>query len=319
LERVNLVEIRLIFIKKELNMVTKRLLSLGMGIAIASFPAGVASAAAPLNGSSQVSPDASLIRSTQVAQLFYPPATLEQQVLMVVGQGQATRTADTAKVRLILLNYDLATYGQSVSDAAESAESAESAATPPELSPLTRAMLKPVIDALVAAGVPVSAIKTTLAEEASLINPYSYYGEGSAEVAFDLDQPTRDRITTLMTAAENAVGKNLYLQDRFVTYATNSCADLEQEAYTAAVADARDRAKTLAAAMGVELSNVPSVAESASIFPGLPYNPYPSSCDLAVLPTAAAAYTSPSYYDPSAPAEVSLQRDLYVTYPIQRR
>ncbi|HEY9641913.1 MAG TPA: SIMPL domain-containing protein [Coleofasciculaceae cyanobacterium] len=295
-------------------MVTKRLLSLGLGVAIASLSAGMANAATP-NSSSQVSPDTGLIQSTQVAQLFYPPATLEQQVLMVVGHGQVTRPADTAQVSLILLNYDPATTDPYAQPAPNNPEAA---ATPPERNPLTKAMLKPVLEALVAAGVRANAIKTTLAEEASSTSPYSYYGKGSAEVTFDLDQPTRDRIVTLMTAVENAVGKGLYLQDRYVTYKTDSCANLEQEAYTAAVSDARDRAKTLAAAMGVELNNVPSVAESASIFPGFPANPYPSSCDLAVLP-AAAAYTGVSYYDPDAPAEVSLQRDLYVTYPIRRR
>ena len=49
-------------------------------------------------------------------------------------------------------------------------------------------------------------------------------------------------------------------------------------------------------------------------------NPYPSPCDLAYLPGAAAyGYSALSYYDPAAPVEVTLQRDLYVTYPVRRR
>ncbi|MBD3883116.1 SIMPL domain-containing protein [Phormidium tenue FACHB-886] len=289
-------------------MVKLRFLSLGLAIA-ATLPAGLAQAALTSSGLSSSSTEPAAL---EVAQLFYPPATPDQQVLMVVGHGQVKRAADKAEVAIVVVNYNPYAYSENPD------------APPPPPQPLAQATLKPVLDAIAAAGVPADAIKVRIGSSQPSYNssdPFSYYGEGSAVLQFDLTQPTTQQVERIMTAVEGAVSNRdeLYLQDRYVSYTAASCDGLAQEAYVAAVADARERAQVLATAMNVELMEVPSVAESAGAF-GLPFNPYAvSPCDLEDIPAAAAAgYTTPSYYDPSLPAEVTLQRDLYVTYPIER-
>ena len=301
-------------------MVRKSLLTAGLSAAIASLSLCTISqsvnAETPNAAAVPVLPPARAAQPIQVAQLFYPPATDDHQVLMVVGHGQISRPADKASIELIVLSYDVSTFDPYAVPDPSAAEN--SSPEQPEIPPLTEEMLDPIVSALVSAGIPASDIKITLGTEP---NPgsYNYYGEGSAAIAFEVDRPMSDRVEAIMTAAQEATGDRLYLQDRYIGYVTNSCDDLEAKAYVAAVADARDRAQILATAMEVELSEVPSVAESVSLTPGISY-PYPSPCDLADLPPAAAyGYSTLSYYDPAAPVEVTLQRDLYVTYPVRRR
>jgi uncharacterized protein YggE len=292
-------------------MVRKSLLTVGLSAAIASL--SICAVSRSVNAATPNAAPEAAAQPVQVAQLFYPPATDDHQVLMVIGHGKISRPADKASVELIVLSYDIATiYATPDPSVAESTQPAE----PPPVPPLTQEMLKPFLAALVAAGVPASDIKVTMGDTPAP-SSYNYYGEGSAAIAFDVAQPTSDRIEKIMAAAQEATSDKLYLQDRYIGYVTNSCDDLEAKAYVAAVADARERSQVLATAMQVELSNVPSVAESVSIIPGS--NPYPSPCDLEYLPSAAYGYSTLTYYDPAAPVEVTLQRELYVTYPVRRR
>ena len=301
-------------------MVRKSLLTVSLSAAIASLSICAFSRsvnAAMLSVAPDMAPDVALDmapatagQSVEVAQLFYPPATDDHQVVMVVGHGQISRPADKASIQLVVLSYDISKMA-----AYTTPEPGTAPSTPP-IPPLTPEMLKPFVAALVAAGVPAGDIKVLMGDVPGA-SPYNYYGEGSAAIAFDVAQPTSDRITKIMDAAQGAIGSKLYLQDRYIGYVTNSCDDMEAKAYVAAVADAHDRAQILASAMQVNLSSVSSVAEMP-IVPGS--SPYPSPCDLANLPQAAAyGYSSLSYYDASAPVEVTLQRDLYVTYPVRRR
>ena len=284
-----------------------RFLSLGLAIA-ATLPTGIAQA---MSADRTSSPADSMPDPTEVAQVFYPPATPNRQVLMVIGHGQVHRAADKAEVAIVLFNYD----PYQVTENPESM---------PELKPMTQAQLKPVLEAIAAAGISTADLKVKIGSAQPTpgsTDPFAYYGEGSAVIQFDLAQPTQQQVEKLMTAIETVTSSSdvVHLQDRYVTYSTTSCDGLAQEAYVAAVADASDRAQVLAGAMKVQVTNVPSVAEAASLFPGLPYPYAPSSCDLESIPNAAAmGYSSPTSYDPSLPAEVTLQRDLYVTYPIRR-
>ncbi len=300
-------------------MVRKSLLIVSLSAAIASlsicaFSRSVNAATSNM-APATVEQSVEAAQPVQVAQLFYPPATDNHQVVMVVGHGQISRPADKASVQLVVLSYDISTFNPYPASDPNVAGGSQPPQSPP-IPPLTPEMLKPFVAALVAAGVPAGDIKVMMGDVPGA-SPYNYYGEGSAAIAFDIAQPTSDRITKIMDAAQGATSDKLYLQDRYIGYVTNSCDDMEAKAYVAAVADARDRAQILASAMQVNLSPVSSVAEMP-IVPGS--SPYPSPCDLANLPQAAAyGYSALSYYDPSAPVEVVLQRDLYVTYPVRRR
>lgn len=274
--------------------------------------------------------DATPTAGEEIAQ-FFPFASPENQVVMIQGTGTATATAETAEVELVFLNYDpyydpYACYYEE----SDPTLSEPTTLTPPPLPtepcpppgdpvPLTRDVLQPAIDALQAGGVPASAIEVRLPSD-SADDFGSYYYTDSASISFDLNRPSRQGVEDLMTAVDDAIGdaENLYLQDRYVQYtlSQSGCQALQREAYQSAVADARDRAAVLAAALGVGLGDVPSVADSAALTAGL-FSSYPSYCDTAFSPSPY-PYPTPSYYDPNLPAEVQLQRSIFVTFPVER-
>jgi hypothetical protein len=118
----------------------------------------------------------------------------------------------------------------------------------------------------------------------------------------------------ILTAAETE--GNIYVQGVTVQYRVNDCQSLATSAYSAAIADARNRASAIATAMGVDIAEVPSVAES----PISLFNPFasPSACNLGSefsFPFAVDFGQLP--YDPQAPAEVQLHRTILVTYPVR--
>jgi uncharacterized protein YggE len=252
-----------------------------------------------------------------MAQLFYPTAS-DRQALMVLGQGQVKVPADTARIDLL------------ISRGSESAPTAEGTTflpngnyrsemrSPTTLSnkdsgsiPLTKSSLKPIIDALVAIGVPDRSIEV----KTNNSSPFSPSSSDTAKIIVKLEKPTRDRVEKIVTTANEAAKKNgkLYIDSVAVKYAVNECQALVASAYQAAVKDARNRAQALATAMGVEISNVPSVAESPF---GDLFSPVCSeeSTDISSLFPFGSFSSS---YDPTAPAEVQMRRDIFVTYPIK--
>ncbi|HEY9660384.1 MAG TPA: SIMPL domain-containing protein, partial [Allocoleopsis sp.] len=271
---------------------------------------------------------------------FFPYATSDEQVLMVQGTGSASATAETAEIELVFTSYnpyydpytcsataDSSTepMADAASDTVPGAEPPSVECPPPEVTPITRSTLQPAIDALTQAGIPASAVEVRLPSDETTASPYSaYYYPDSASISVDLAQPTQERVQQLMTSVEDAVSnqENLYLQDRYVKYTLSQtgCDRLEQEAYRAAIGDARDRATVLASALEVELGNVPSVADSIfSSMMSSVFSPYPSYCDTSLTAASTPYPPSPAYYDPALPAEVQVQRAVFVTYPIVRQ
>lgn len=265
-------------------------------------------------------------KDDRIAQ-FFPFASSNEQVVMVQGMGTASAPAETAAIEFVLVNYDpyydpyACTYDDYTDPSADSA-TPEECPPPPDPVPLTRDSLQPVVDALTAAGVADSEISVRLPGDAS--DSYAaYYYTDSASVLLTLDRPSHQQVVDLVTAVETAMtdSETVYLQDRYVQYTLSDagCSALETEAYGNAVADARDRAAVLANALGVDVGDVPSVADAAfSPFSisGLTAAAYPSYCDADLYSTAYGSYASPSYYDAAMPAEVRVQRGVYVTYPV---
>jgi hypothetical protein len=275
----------------------------------------------------------------QIAQ-FFPYASTEEQVIMVQGLGTAFAPAETAAIEFVLVNYDpyydpyACTYGSEgggtstgyATDptAVNDTSSPQACPPPPEPVAITRSALQPVVEALTAAGISVNKISVRLPGDES--DSYAaYYYTDSASVLLTLDHPSRQQVVDLVTAVENVVAGNeaVYLQDRYVQYTLSEagCNALETEAYREAVANARDRAAVLAEALGVDVGNVPSVADSSAApfsLTALTAAAYPSYCDADVYSvTYGSYYPSPSYYDSSLPAEVRVQRGVYVTYPVR--
>ncbi|MBD2070950.1 SIMPL domain-containing protein [Leptolyngbya sp. FACHB-671] len=251
----------------------------------------------------------------QVAQLFYPPVNEDQQALMVLGQGEASAPADIAEVEFSFTNYDpyavpeegLLLFNDT---SAQAPPSLQAQATPGDPPTLTETQLQPVVDALVAAGIPSESIEVSIVPGSPNVYPYT---TDRGSVSFDLDAPSQEQIKQAVDGVNEAIAdsEEIFLQNLSVQYSVNDCTELEQDVYQDAISDARNRATAIATAMGVELAAVPSVAES-------PFNFFSPACGSTAQPSPYNPFgLGASYYDPEAPAEVLVRRDIFVTFPIR--
>lgn len=244
------------------------------------------------------------------AQLFYPPAS-DRHSLMVIGQGMVRVPADTADIELVFRsggsNDELQTQPSSLPQtrrifsptlllnyktAAESLPSKKS---------LTKATLQPVVNSLVAKGISADKIQVQINANSS---------ENNAKILVRLEKPTRERVQEIVGTANKATSEieNLSVKSVGVEYAVNDCQALQSSVYQSAMKDAQSRAQALATAMGAKLGT-PSVAEP---FYTLLY-PSCSSKTGVPLPSFAGFLLSPAY-NPDAPAEVEMKKDIFVTY-----
>jgi hypothetical protein len=223
---------------------------------------------------------------------------------MVQGQGKATAPADTARIEFL--------FGNQYSEEPEGK-------TPKPPKPLTQASLKPIVDALVAVGVPATAIEINTNPSNSPAFPFPISAtEGAVQMVVRLEKPTRDRVQQIVkVAGDEKIFKGKFsLQNTNVEYAINDCPALERAAYAAAVNNARSRATALSEALGVKIADVPSIAESSfSLFNF--FSASSSACGSAgntpVFPFS--AFKKP--FNPATPAEVEVKKDIFVTYTIR--
>lgn len=237
-----------------------------------------------------------------ITQLFYPPVT-DPQALRVPGRGRASKPADTAR-----LAFKIGTGASSESLPEGTLSYAQVAQAP-----VTRETLKPIVDAIAATGVPADAIQVKITEPRPSALPFPFPSTGSAggaEVVVTIEQPTRDRLEKIVTAANQAVSKNkeISISSVDVQFSAKDCQALERTAYQTAVQDAQTRASAIAQAMGAKMRRVGSVAEPF-------YNAYLPGCDSqGNLPFGGDSAAS---YDPNAPIEVEVTKELFVTFPVE--
>ncbi|RCJ40322.1 hypothetical protein A6769_02855 [Nostoc punctiforme NIES-2108] len=262
------------------------------------------------------------------AQLFYPPAS-DRHSLMVIGQGVVRVPADTADIELVFSsggsNDELQTQPSSLPETRRISlpsgfgspsllEQQDRAASPtlvfnyktaaeplPNKKSLTKATLQPVVDSLVAKGIRADKIQVQ-------INPNT--SENNAKILVRLEKPTRDRVQEIVATANKSTSQieNLSVKSVGVEYAVNDCQALQSSVYQSAMKDAQSRAQALATAMDVKLST-PSVAEPFYTL----FYPSCSSKTGVPLPSFASFLLSPAY-NPDAPAEVEMKKDIFVTY-----
>ncbi|MEH2215205.1 SIMPL domain-containing protein [Nostoc sp.] len=265
------------------------------------------------------------------AQLFYPPAS-DRHSLMVIGQGVVRVPADTADIELVFSsggsgssNDELQTQPSSLPETRRISspsgfgspsllEQQDRAASPtlllnyktaaeplPSKKSLTKTTLQPVVDSLVAKGIRADKIQVQ-------INPNT--SENNAKILVRLEKPTRDRVQEIVAIANKSTSQieNLSVKSVGVEYAVNDCQALQSSVYQSAMKDAQSRAQALATAMEVKLST-PSVAEPFYTL----FYPSCSSKTGVPLPSFASFLLSPAY-DPEAPAEVEMKKDIFVTY-----
>ncbi|MBD2523170.1 SIMPL domain-containing protein [Nostoc sp. FACHB-133] len=259
------------------------------------------------------------------AQLFYPPAS-DRHSLMVIGQGVVKVPADTADIELVFSsessNGESETQPSSLPQTRRISspsspsllEQQDRAASPtlllnyktvaessPSKKSLTKATLQPVVNSLVAKGISADKIQVQ-------INPNS--SENNAKILVRLEKPTRDRVQEIVATVNKATSQldNLSVKSVGVEYAVNDCQALQSSVYQSAMKDAQSRAQALATAMSVKL-DVPSVAEPFYTL----FYPSCSSKTGVPLPSFASFLLSPTY-NPDAPAEVEMKKDIFVTY-----
>lgn len=224
------------------------------------------------------------------------PSLINRRAIAVIGQGQATAPADTARIEF---RFASRAPAEPPPPAATEAPAQESASLPGE------ELLKPVVDALVAIKVPKDNITI---ETSSLENP---------KLLVKLDKPTRERVQEVVKAASSALqgGDALFIQGIGAEYAVKNCQPLESTARRAALKDAQNQVRGIASEMGVEvgelmLVTVYPIVSSASV----------SACGSKVAvptsPFAALSENTPPY-NPSAPTEVQVRSQVSVTYAIK--
>ncbi|PHJ63891.1 hypothetical protein VF14_08060 [Nostoc linckia z18] len=253
------------------------------------------------------------------AQLFYPPAS-DRHSLMVMGQGLVRVPADTADIELVFSNKDsneeLQTQPSTLSQVPGrtllvlSSNGKTSIGQNP-LTPalenkqsLTKATLQPIVNSLIANGISADKIQVKVNNSSS---------ENNAKILVRVEKPTRDRIQEIVGTANQASSKieNLSINNVGVEYAVNDCQALQNSVYQSAIKDAQSRAQALASAMGVKLGAA-SVAEPF-------YTLFYPSCNSksgVTLPSFASFLLTPTY-DPDAPAEVEMKKDIYVTFTVK--
>jgi len=243
------------------------------------------------------------------AQLLYPPVS-EQRGISVTGQGRANVPADQARIDVLLTNRDPnepPNYGVPSPDGMPSIP-------PVEPKPITRENLQEVQAALLGAGLPESAIMINL----PTVDTVSYgYRRAEASLNLELEQPTQTQVNDLVKLINDTLRgasptQTIFVSTVFVQYAINSCELVEQQAYSAAMEDAQLRARAIADAINVTLIEPPAVAELP--FVGRFLSPCNEDTDV-----IGALFWSPdsNIYNPEAPSEVVVYRELMVTYPVE--
>ncbi len=244
------------------------------------------------------------VQNTRLAQFFYPPSG-DRQTIAVTGQGYARVPADLARIDIVLTNQNPPDEYPPLPN--------QPPKSPQE--PITAESLNYIVAALKAAGVPENKIKV-------LINPledkrFYYNRRNAATIAIELEKPTQVKLAEIVNAVKNVLpsktdnSKKIHLEDIYVQYLVDSCELVEQNAYQAAMKDAKLRADAIAKAMGVQLADVPSVAELPFI--GRFYSP----CSQEQNIVTEVFRHPPSAYNPERLTVIEVFREVAVTYRVR--
>ena len=242
----------------------------------------------------------------------YSPLQQSQDGITVQGYGSAAITADSAILEFYFggkvdgvepAQRDSSEPGSSGSGSSGGGTYAEPAPQSALLvQQITEADLKPVVDAIVAAGVAAADVEV-------IVTPYygdPYYG-GSATVRATLSNV--DAVDAVVKAATSAsIPATISFSGTNVSYTVSDCAALERAAMDAAVKDARDRATNFAGVLGVGLGAVAGASNySSSLYGGSP-------CDsqfIGPIPMGGIAYAEGQTPD------VQLMATVTITFNIQ--
>ncbi|NET54003.1 MAG: SIMPL domain-containing protein [Merismopedia sp. SIO2A8] len=235
-----------------------------------------------------------------LAQWFYPEG--DRSIVQVIGIGQVSQPADRAFLSLPFAP---------IYEADPPPDGVLSQFGWEEPEPLTLEELQPIVEALIASGLEASAVESKIVPPQSGALPFPFpsgSSPGGALVIVTLDDP---QIATLDQIVETTQG-TVEESDRLdfgspqVQLELDSCSQLEQNAYQAAVASAQERAEAIATALDVRLST-PAISEPF-------YSPLLSGCyndSLFVFGEG------DEPYEPGMDLSIELIKQLFFSYPIE--
>ena len=216
-----------------------------------------------------------------------------RRVVDVHGIGVATGPADTAELQIVVgTGYHEKPWSGSIPPATDRAE------------------LRPVIDALVAAGI---------SEQSVQAAPQSggYMGPpGSLQLLVTVDASMIGRVQEHVAAATEAAAENrLEVYHVGVRYGATNCQALEDEARQAAVDDAHAQAEELAGMLDGAVGELVYVGDVPLLLPNRPFaQPFAAAtCGSSGADALSTAYPP---YEPGAPAEVRITSHLNLTYAV---
>ena len=262
----------------------------------------------------------------------------DRPTIIVSGIGHARSTAETATIQILVGNSegvygpifpsaivpaDAAVPGASTPEAGETTVGSEAsgAEVVPAVGPmgppsLTAEDLRPLIQAMVEAGVKEEDVRSVTGPAASGI--YGPGGPGAAFVEAEVARPTQEGVGEIVDAVTKAATDNgLLVQQLGVGYDIADCAPLEREARQAAVEDARAQAEQLAELVEVTLGDLVQVSSFptyGSPFPAEDDGGCPPSPEVTMIGPGGMITTPP--FDPRAEAEAEVYAQVTMTFAI---
>lgn len=257
------------------------------------------------------------VTSIQVAAAQTAPGQVAG--IVVSGFGRVSEPAALAEIQFLIgrdfyegkrVTVSAPPMGSPV--AGESDPAASSGFVPFGSPPLTESDLAPVIDAITSQGLARERIQVFAPAITSMYS--GPVASGGAQLRFTIFDPTAETLSTLVAAvsgATTAIGASV--QHIGVHYARQDCNAMEAEALAMAVNDAKARAESMAAALGVDLGPLTQAAETGYFgFIGLGSG---VTCD-PVLPETYSQFGSGMLppFDPSLPVEAVVYAQVTLTY-----
>lgn len=227
---------------------------------------------------------------TSRAQLAMPTGPVLPGVT-ASGNGSVMIPADTA---VVVLSYYL-----NYMPTEESASNPY--ASPPPVKP---ADYQPIVEAMKAAGA---------GEVQATIDPAAPQG---VRIRFSMAQPTTDKITQILTAANTAATKNnkFSTAGMSVGLTVKDCAAAEARVRQLAIADLRRRAEGLATTAGTQLGNMTAIADMTTW--GNAY--YSGACPSTDSNPYADFYSMPGY-DITAGTSLRVMNQTTATFEMKKR
>lgn len=228
----------------------------------------------------------------------------------VTGHGHATVPAETATIAIMLGSGEY--YKDPVMMEEPSASSPTPQASPEET-------VRPVVEALAAAGIPEGDIDI-IPDPSSLYT--SQYGAPSVNtLRFTIASPTSDRIMELLTAATAAATEaGLFVNMTSALYGVTDCAPLLRDARVNAIADAGEQAETQAELLDLTIGNV--IASRDDVYSAMVYGSMYggtsqlNSCTLGLPEGSATSLYSAPAFDPSVEPSVTVSMTVELTFEI---